>query len=81
MTSRLAVKFHKAIKSDETQVTVRARLTEQKRNIAFIHVEVENAHGILCAEGDATYFVMSKEKSEEMGFTSCGVEQENLLPF
>jgi uncharacterized protein (TIGR00369 family) len=81
MTSRLAVKFHQAIRSDETQVTVRARITEQKRNIAIIHVEVENSHGVVCAEGEATYFVMSKEKSEEMGFISCDVEKENLLPF
>lgn len=81
MTSRLEVKFHKAIRSDETQVSIRARLTEQKRNIAVIHVEVENAHGVVCAEGDATYFVLSEEKSAEMGFMHCDVESDNLLPF
>lgn len=81
MTSRLEVKFHKAIRSDETQISIRARISEQKRNIVVIHVEVENAHGVVCAEGDATYFVLSEEKSAEMGFTCCDVENENLLPF
>ena len=81
MTSRLEVKFHKAIRSDETQISIRARITEQKRNIAIIHVEVENAHGVVCAEGDATYFVLSEEKSAEMGFLQCDVESENLLAF
>ena len=81
MTSRLEVKFHKAIRSDETQISIRARISEQKRNIVVIHVEVENAHGVVCAEGDATYFVLSEEKSAEMGFVQCDVESENLLPF
>ena len=81
MTSRLEVKFHKPIRSDETQISIRACITEQKRNIVVIHVEVENAHGLVCAEGDATYFVLSEEKSAEMGFLQCDVESENLLPF
>ena len=81
MTSRLEVKFHKPIRSDETQISIRARITEQKRNIVVIHVEVENAHGLVCAEGEATYFVLSEEKSAEMGFLQCDVESENLLPF
>lgn len=81
MTSRLAVQYHKAIKSDETQITVRARLKEQRRNIAVIYVQVENAHGVVCAEGEATYLVLPADKSAEMGFTHCDVETENLLPF
>ena len=40
-----------------------------------------NAHEEVCAEGDATYFLMSDEQSQEMGFVHCDVEGDNLLPF
>ena len=81
MTSRLSVAYHKALTSRETQITIRANIAEQRRNLATIHVTVENAHGEVCAEGDAVYFVLSKEKSAEMGFEKCEVEGDNLLPF
>ena len=62
-------------------MTVKAHLSEQRRNMAFIDVVVENAHSEVCAEGRAIYSVMSAEKSEEMGFIPCDVEGDNLLPF
>ena len=81
MTSRLNMRFHKAIMSNEVQLTIKAHLVEQRRNIATIEATVENAHGEVCAEGEAIYFVLSDEKSAEMGFEHCGVEGDNLLPF
>ena len=81
MTSRLNMRFHKAIMSNEVQLTIKAHLVEQRRNIATIEATVENAHGEVCAEGQAIYFVLSDEKSAEMGFEHCGVEGDNLLPF
>ena len=81
MTSKLEVTFRKPITSNEVQVTVKAHLSEQRRNMAFIDVVVENAHSEVCAEGRAIYSVMSAEKSEEMGFIPCDVEGDNLLPF
>ena len=81
MTSRLNMRFHKAIMSNEVQLTIKAHLVEQRRNIATIEATVENAHGEVCAEGEAIYFVLSDEKSAEMGFEYCGVEGDNLLPF
>jgi uncharacterized protein (TIGR00369 family) len=81
MTSRLNVAFHKAVMSNDVQITIKARLVEQKRQFATISVIVENAHGEVCAEGEAIYFVLSEEKSKEMGFIECEVEGDNLLPF
>ncbi len=81
MTSRLSVAYHKPLKSSETQITIRAKIAEQRHNIATIHVTVENAHGVVCAEGDVVYFVLSQERSTEMGFITCEVEGDNLLPF
>ena len=81
MTSKLDVTFRKPVTSSEVQVTVKAHLAEKRRNLALIDVVVENAHGEVCAEGRVTYFVMSAEKSAEMGFIPCDVEGDNLLPF
>ena len=81
MTSKLDITFRKPVTSSEVQVTVKAHLAEKRRNLAFIDVVVENAHGEVCAEGRVTYFVMSAEKSAEMGFIPCDVEGDNLLPF
>ena len=81
MTSKLDVTFRKPVTSSEVQVTVKARLAERRRSLAFIDVVVENAHGEVCAEGRVTYYVMSAEKSAEMGFLPCDVEGDNLLPF
>lgn len=80
MTSRLNMRFHKPLMSNETQITIKAHLAEQRRNIATIVATVENAHGEVCAEGQAIYFVLSDEKSAEMGFEHCDVEGDNLLP-
>ena len=81
VTSKLEVTFRKPITSSEVQVTVKAHLAEKRRNMAFIDVVVENAHSEVCAEGRAVYYVMSDEKSAEMGFIPCDVEGDNLLPF
>ena len=81
VTANLSVKFKKQLQANETQITIRAQLTQQKRQFADIAVTVENARGELCAEGVATYFVLNAEKSKEMGFEHCGVEGDNLLPF
>ena len=81
MTSKLSVTYRKALTSDEVQITIKARLVEERRHMATISVTVENARGEVAAEGEAVYFVMSEEKSREMGFTECGVEGDNLLPF
>lgn len=81
MTAKLNVSYHKALMADETQITIRAQITLQRRQFAYIHVAVENAHGEVCAEGDATYCVLDEQKSREMGFEHCNVEGDNLLPF
>ena len=81
MTSRLNMRFHKPVTSSEVQLTVKARLASLQRNIATIEATVENAHGEVCAEGQAVYYVLSDEKSAEMGFVHCDVEGDNLLPF
>ncbi len=74
-TISLNVKFKKAVSTKEQRVTVRANVVKQMRNLVFIHAEVTDSNGDLCAEGETTYFMMNEEKAKEMGFRHCDVEE------
>ena len=75
-TTNLNVKFRQSVSTNEQEVTIRAHIVRQARNLLFIHGTVTNFKGDVCAEGDATYFMLSAEKSKAMGFKECRVEGE-----
>lgn len=79
MTTRLEVRYKKPVMTTEPQITVRAHITEQRRNMVTIDVKVENSRGEVCTEGRATYFAFDRRKAQEMGFTSCELEGEELF--
>lgn len=79
VTTRLDVKYRKPVMTTDSQITLRAHIVSQKRNIVQIDVTLEDSNGEICTEGQATYFVFYKEKAQEMGFTSCELEGEELL--
>ncbi len=72
-TTNLSVKFRKAVSTNEPELTIRAHIVKQMRNLLFIHAEITNTKGELCVEGEATYFLMNDEKAKEMGFRHCDV--------
>ena len=73
-TVQLNVKFRKAVSTTEPELTIRARVTKQVRNLAYINAEIVNSSGEVCNEGEAVYFLMNQEKAKEMGFRPCEVE-------
>ena len=74
-TVQLNVKFRKAISTTEPKLTIRAKVTKQVRNLAYISAEITNSQGEVCNEGEAIYFLMPPEKAREMGFLQCDVEE------
>ena len=70
----LHVKFRKAVPTTEPELTIRAKVSKQVRNLAYISAEITNSKGELCNEGEAIYFLMNEEKAKEMGFLHCEVE-------
>ena len=74
-TVQLNVKFRKAIPTTEPELTIRAKVTRQVRNLAYISAEIINSQGEVCNEGEAIYFLMNQEKALEMGFRECKVEE------
>ena len=75
-TVQLNVKFRKAVPTTEPELTIRAKVAKQVRNLAYYLVaEIVN---ILC---DEKYLaedgkLMNQEKAKEMGFLHCEVEGE-----
>ena len=80
MTTKLELKYRKPVMTTDSQITVRGRIAEQRRNLVTIDVSIENSKGETCVEGRATYFAFNKAQAAEMGFTSCDLEGDELLP-
>lgn len=80
MTTKLELKYRKPVMTTDPQITVRGRIAEQRRNLVTIDVSIENSKGETCVEGRATYFAFNKAQAAEMGFTSCDLEGDELLP-
>lgn len=76
VTMQLNVKYKKPVLTSDTQITVRGHLASQRRNIATIHLTLENSAGEICDEGEAVYFTFGPDKAREMGFNGCKVEGE-----
>ncbi|MCR5455142.1 MAG: PaaI family thioesterase [Bacteroidales bacterium] len=76
VTSKLEVQFLKPVLISESPLTARAILKEQKRNLAFISVEIINAKSEVCTKATAVYYCWSKEKAkDEFGFNGCVLEE------
>ena len=80
VTAKLSVNFRLPIDINEEQLTLKAKITSQKAMFVSVEVKVYNAKQQLCAEGEALYRTMSKDVSTEMGFTSCELEGDPMLP-
>ncbi len=77
VTSRLDARFIKSISTKETRLTIRGRITDQKRNAVFIDAEIYNSMEELCASAKMVYFIVSTERAtEEFFFNGCKTEDE-----
>jgi acyl-coenzyme A thioesterase PaaI-like protein len=64
-TSRADIRYRKSVFVDKGQLTLRARCTGMRRNLADIEVRLYDPDNVLCADGTFTYFTFSKEKARE----------------
>ena len=81
VTSKMETRYRKSISTNDSHVVLRAQIKEIKRNIVVIEAKLYNKDNELCTEATCTYFTFPQEKAkEEMFFTECKVEPEELLP-
>lgn len=74
VTSKLEVRFKKALYTTDKFMIIRASISEIKRSIVTIKTTIYNQLDELCAEAECTYFTFTKEKAQEMKFSGCGIE-------
>ena len=79
VTSRLNLKYLRPVMLTEPQLTVRARITGQKRSYYTISVTLEDGNGKVCVEAESVYYALDKERARQMGFSGCDVEGDQLL--
>ncbi len=78
VTSKLEVRFRKALYTTDKYLIIRASIIEVKRNIATIKTEIFNQNNELCANADCTYFTFIKEKATEMKFFGCEISESEI---
>lgn len=61
VTSTMNIHYKKPVSTDKGIIRLRAKLTDQHRNLANIHVELFGPENELCAESDIVYFTFSHE--------------------
>lgn len=77
VTSKMETRFLKPVSTNDSQITLRAHITEQKRNIIIIVATLENSAGEICSQSRCTYFAFPQEKAkQEMFFSGCLTEGE-----
>ena len=72
VTFKMETKYLKPISTNEEELTIKARLKEEKRHVLFIEAEIYNSKGEVCSEALCTYFTVSQEEAKEQYFfTEC----------
>lgn len=80
MTVSLDLRYRRPVMTTEGQITVRGHIASLRRNLVTVSVTIYNVRGEACVEATAVYFAFGKDKAAEMGFTSCELEGDELLP-
>lgn len=78
VTSKLEVRFKKALYTSDKFMIIRASISEIKRNIITIKTAIYNQLDELCAEAECTYFTFTKQKALEMKFSGCDVDNNEV---
>lgn len=76
VTSKMETRYLQPVSTLDECITLRARITEQRRNIVSIEAELRNAADQVCTRAVCTYFTFPQEKAREMHFHHCYTEDE-----
>ena len=72
VTSKMETRYLRPVSTEGGQITLRARIKEQRRNIALIEASLHNSTGELCSQAICTYFTFPPEKARTaMHFEGC----------
>jgi len=66
VTSKMDIKLMRPAHIDKGRFTLKARLVEVKRNIAFIFTELFDGENVLCASGTLQYYLYPEKMAREI---------------
>lgn len=76
VTSKMETRFLRPVSTEGGNLTLRARLAEERRNILLIDAELYDAEGKLCTQCRCTYFAFPQEKArKDFHFEACELEE------
>lgn len=77
VTSKMETRYKHPVRISGGEITLRAKIREQRRNIVIIDAELLDGNGVVCTEAVSTFFAFSREKAEkDMLFRDFKVEGE-----
>lgn len=77
VTSKMETRYKHPVTINGGEITLRAKIREQRRNIIIIDAELLDGNGVVCTEAVSTFFAFSREKAEkDMLFLDFKVEGE-----
>lgn len=76
VTSKMETRYLKPVSTNDSHLTLRARVREVRRNLVTLEAGLYSEAGVLCTQAVCTYFTFPKEKAAEMGFHACRLEGE-----
>lgn len=77
VTFKMETRFLRPVPTTEPYLTLRAHLTQQKRNMVFIEGVIYDSQGNACTKAVCTYYCYPQEQAQaEMNFRPCETEGE-----
>lgn len=76
VTSRMETRFLHPVRTNGGQITLRAHIVEQRRNLITIDATLTDSDGKLCSTARCTYFAFPPDKAQsDMHFQGCETEE------
>lgn len=75
VTSKMETRYLRPVSTIDGEVTLRAHIAEQRRNLVTIDATLTDASGQLCTTARCLYFAFPAEKAKEMHFEGCPLEE------
>lgn len=75
VTSKMETRFLRPVSTNDSCLTLRAHIIEQRKNIVEIEATLTDSAGHICTQAVCTYFTFSPEKAKKhLHFQGCKVE-------
>ncbi|HHT52879.1 MAG: PaaI family thioesterase [Bacteroidales bacterium] len=62
VTGRMSIRYKKEVTINQSEIRLRGRILEHRRNLCILEAQLFNAEGELCAEAETTFFLFPVEK-------------------